>query len=140
MNRVVVDASVVVKWNFDEEHGEAARSLLDSRIGLAAPEFLRLEVGNVFWAKSHRGLITPSEARDLLTAFITQAIDLYPLAPLIPAALDIALRVRRTVYDCSYLALAIELDCPLVTADRKFYDAVAATPLAKHIHWVGDEI
>lgn len=140
MNRVVVDASVVVKWNFDEEHAAAARRLLDPRIELAAPEFLVLEIGNAFWAKSHRGLITPSEARGLLTTFMAQPIEIYPLAPLIPAAMEIALRVRRTVYDSSYLALALQLDCPLVTADRKFYDAVIATPLATHIRWIADEI
>jgi predicted nucleic acid-binding protein len=37
-----------------------------------------------------------------------------------------------------YLALAIELDGRMVTADQRLYNSVSATPLANRIVWVAD--
>jgi predicted nucleic acid-binding protein len=45
---------------------------------------------------------------------------------------------RRSVYDCTYLAMAIQEDCRLVTADRRFYDALKNGPFASRLLWVGD--
>jgi predicted nucleic acid-binding protein len=61
-----------------------------------------------------------------------------PARELVAPALEFALRTRRTVYDCLYLALAVETQAVLVTGDRKFANALTATPLAKQILWIGD--
>jgi predicted nucleic acid-binding protein len=58
--------------------------------------------------------------------------------PLLPAALDLALSVDRTVYDCLYLALAEARDSVMVTADRRFCDAVTASVWADRIVWIED--
>jgi predicted nucleic acid-binding protein len=47
---------------------------------------------------------------------------------------------RPTVYDCCYLALADTLGCRLVTADRKFYDALKGSPSGPRLLWVADPI
>ena len=48
---------------------------------------------------------------------------------------------RLAIYDFLYLALAVALDCPLVTADRVFYDALKKTsPHAPYLLWVADPI
>jgi len=39
--------------------------------------------------------------------------------PLVPRAFDLALRLDETVYDCLYLAAAIESEAALVTADAR---------------------
>ena len=51
-------------------------------------------------------------------------------------AFDLAIATQRSLYDCVYLALAIELDGLLVTADRKFYDAPQAGTLAGRLLWI----
>jgi predicted nucleic acid-binding protein len=48
----------------------------------------------------------------------------------------LALTMRCSVYDCLYLATALALGAPLLTADRKLYDALALTPLGVHLRWV----
>jgi predicted nucleic acid-binding protein len=42
------------------------------------------------------------------------------------------------VYDSLYVALAMLLGAPMVTADRRLYDALAAGPFAKYVAWVED--
>jgi predicted nucleic acid-binding protein len=44
------------------------------------------------------------------------------------SALAIAHDLAHPIYDCCYLALAIEEDAIVVTADRRFRSAVAAHP------------
>ena len=46
-----------------------------------------------------------------------------PSAPLAPAALALSFDLKHWIYDCLYLATAIDLAAPLLTADRKFWNA-----------------
>ena len=54
------------------------------------------------------------------------------------AALEIACRTEKTVYDSVYLALAANHDCRLVTADRRLYNALQKSPLNTSVLWAGD--
>ena len=64
-------------------------------------------------------------------------IDICPLA-LLPAALDLAITLDQTVYDCLYLALAETRNSIMVTADRRFHDVVNASVWADRIVWIED--
>jgi predicted nucleic acid-binding protein len=48
--------------------------------------------------------------------------------PLLKPAFEIACQTDRTVYDCLYLALAIELGGKLVTADERLVNSLANGP------------
>jgi predicted nucleic acid-binding protein len=41
------------------------------------------------------------------------------------------------VHDSVYLALAVALDCRLVTADERLTNALGDGPLGRHVLWVG---
>ena len=60
-----------------------------------------------------------------------------PCGDLVEAALELALRLGRSVYDCLYLALAVKKRLVMVSADKRLVNALAGTPLAKHIAWIG---
>ena len=62
---------------------------------------------------------------------------MFPSGLVLEGALEIALGTGRSVYDGMYLALAIALDCRLVTADERFAHALADGPLGRHVLWVG---
>ena len=53
--RLVVDASVAVKWLVEEEDSEAADRLLEQRHELFAPRLMASEVGNALWRKVRMG-------------------------------------------------------------------------------------
>ena len=59
---------------------------------------------------------------------------------MLEAAIEIALRTGRTVYDSQYVALAVQIGCRLVTADEKLYNALKDGPLGTNILWVEDDI
>ena len=42
----------------------------------------------------------------------------------LPAALDLAASYQLSLWDCVYLALALEYDCPLLAADRRLVRGV----------------
>ena len=60
--RLVVDASVAVKWLVAEDGSEAAESLIDQRFELYAPRLLASEVSNALWRKARLGEIAPGAA------------------------------------------------------------------------------
>ena len=124
MTYLVVDASVAVKWFLREVHAEAAMRILDPNHELIAPDLIWAEFGNVLWKRRRRGEITLATARAILLDFKRYPIATMPVAPLIEAALEIADGLRQSVYDSLYLALAERRECRLVTADRRFRDAV----------------
>jgi predicted nucleic acid-binding protein len=134
----VLDASVVVKWFLPEPHAEAARRLRTADLEVAAPDLLLLEVPNVLWKYIVRGTLALEIAQEAIEALSIAPINLHTAESLFAAAFRLATETRRSVYDCAYVTLAIEEGCPLVTADRKFYEAIKAGLFADHVVWVGD--
>lgn len=140
MKKFVVDASVAIKWFVPETHSAAAGRLLESEPILAAPDLIVPELGNTLWKKVRRGEISSEEAAEILATFGTIGVELYPCSPLLVSAFELAVALDRTVYDSLYLALAVALDCPLITADRRFHDSVRDSPFAQHVRWIEDLI
>lgn len=94
MKRVVVDASVAVKWFLPEIHGEAAARLLEGRHVLLAPDLLFPEVGNVLWKRVSRGELSEEDAVAVLEALDAVSIELFPSRLLMQLALEIACGTR----------------------------------------------
>lgn len=125
---LVVDTSVVIKWVVSEEDSERAESLVGSP--LVAPDLLRAQLANALWKKVLlRKELTDAQATRALKR-ASAALRLVPSSPLADRALEIALALSHPVYDCFFLALAEELDAPLVTADRRLLQRVRRTDLA----------
>ena len=47
------------------------------------------------------------------------------------------MRTSRTVYDCLYVALAVQIKSVMVTNDRRLVNALAGGPLKDHVAWLG---
>ena len=138
-SRVVVDASVVIKWHVNEVHSEAAcRYLADDAPELYIPDLVFPEVGNILWKKVRRGELTPDRAREVAHLVAISPLMVRTSAQLMEAALEIALNTGRSVYDSLYVALAVSLGCRMVTADRKLFNSLIDGPLAPHLLWVED--
>jgi len=136
--KLVVDASVAVKWLIPEEHSEIAASLLQADYELWAPDLIWSEIGNILWKRHRQRELTREEGT--LTLELLARIDLriHGANLLAGQAWEFASLLDRTFYDSVYLALATLQRCPLVTADRRLYNALASTPLKSLLVWVGD--
>jgi predicted nucleic acid-binding protein len=140
MHRVVIDAGVAVKWVVEEEFSEAAERLLTAGITLHAPAHWLAEATSAVVAYcvfKHR--LSADDAREKATFLADMSVKEHPLRELSRRATDIALGLGATTYDALYLALAVELGAPLVTADRRFYERVKADGRwLAHVCWVAD--
>ena len=118
MNTFVIDASIAVKWVVEED-GTPEALALRQRAKLIAPDLLVAECANILWKKVQRNELSKEEA--LLAARLLQGaeIELLPTRSLLEAAMRIAIDLDHPAYDCLYLALAIENDCPFATADER---------------------
>lgn len=138
MTRVVVDASVAVKWFLPEELATEARQLLAPEFRLLAPGLLWAELGNVLWKKHRRQELDRRTARGLLRDFSRLPVEFHATERWVADALDLAMGHGITVYDGLYLALAAGTDCRLVTADRRLREACSQEPVRQLVEWLGE--
>jgi predicted nucleic acid-binding protein len=138
MKRIVIDASVAVKWYLPEEDTPQARALLVGAYVRVVPDLVFTEVSSAFLRQVRAETLTLEEAGNSLQELGDLELDVYPTRPLLPDALALATRYGRSLYDAVYLALALREGAPLVTADRRFLNAFQDTPLAAALLWVGD--
>ena len=136
MTRIVVDASVAVKWFLPEDHSKEALRLLDERRELLAPDLIWAEVGNVLWKRWRGGELAAENARIILQDFRKLPLLIHPADEIAEAAWSLASELGRSFYDSLYLALAANQSCPMVTADRRLWNALGST-LASLV-WIED--
>ena len=118
--RRVLDTGVAVAWYLPESFSPAAkrwqRLLLDGKAELYVPSLQYWEFANVMRTYVRRGALDADIAREIY--------ELHAEAPLIVAeparasVLDVALEYDATAYDALYIALSLELQIPLLTAER----------------------
>ena len=135
---LVVDTSVAVKWYVPEPGGEHAAALQQAGSDLVAPDLLVSELGNVLWKKVRRGELDGAEAREIGDAFVQACpVSLRASLPYSALALDLALRLDRSVYDALFLAVAVDHDCSYVTADERLVNALAQSELVRVVRLLG---
>jgi predicted nucleic acid-binding protein len=129
MTGFVVDASVAIKWLIDEPLSEQAARLLDADLPLLAPELIYAEAANALWAIARRGRIHATDVREALDVLADVPLAVpSSMKQLMAAAARLAGDLDHPVYDCMYLALALQEQRPVITADRRFVAVVQAHP------------
>ncbi len=139
---VVVDASVVLKWQLDDEqHVSQATALRDDfyargAIKAIAPYLLTYEIANGIATATRQKRVAADKAAEAMGNLMALGIELREVAPL--RVLELALQYNLSAYDAAYLALAEAEGCELWTGDRPFHQAVRdELPWVK---WIGDYI
>ena len=121
--RIVIDASVALKWVLDEPGSEAAVTLRDQE--LVAPALWLAEAVNALWRRARIGEITDDEAASRFSELMNAPVASIAIEPHLEAALELAAEIGHPVYDCIYLALALHHGTHVVTADRRFFVAAS---------------
>lgn len=126
---LVVDASAVVEFLLARPlASDIARHLEEHDFDLHAPHLLDLEVTSALRRLVGAGHASPALAGDAIDDLLGLPIERHAHDVLLPRVWQ--LRATITAYDASYLALAESLGdsgCPVITTDRAFAQAVAAT-------------
>lgn len=127
MSRIVVDASVAVKWSIEESLREQACSILRYGARLLAPDLLFAEMANICWRKATSGEVSLQQARLVIAAARAVLPEVAPTAAHAGRALEIALALRHPAYDAVYIACAEAMDGVFLTADRRLQRAAAGS-------------
>jgi predicted nucleic acid-binding protein len=138
MTVFVVDASVGLKWLVPEVYQADAQRPQNQAYELHIPTLFDVEIANALWKKIGRGELTRAEGDTALAQVPLLPVIRHAEASLLGVAFDLADQTKRTVYDCLYLALAIQLGDRMVSADQELKNALASTKWAVHFCWIED--
>jgi predicted nucleic acid-binding protein len=116
--RIVIDASIALKWVIPEPDSDAANALRADE--LIAPTLWLVEAANVLWRHARLGKITAGEAFELFATLANAPVVSVSMDAHIERALTIAAEIDHPVYDCLYLAVAVHHGIHVMTADRRF--------------------
>lgn len=127
MTSLLVDTSVLIKWfhSDGESELEQARVLRSAHvIGALDAHVIDLafyEVGNVLTRALHWTAVDVADQLDDLNALVGPALAMTPAW--LRRAATLAHTHALSFYDASWAAAAVELDVPLVSADRRLLAA-----------------
>jgi predicted nucleic acid-binding protein len=138
--KLVVDASVVIKWlNPYEPLAEKANLIRNDyeqgHVSLIVPVFWEYEVVNGLNKAVARGHLTEEEGKEAIALLLVLQVEKVPL-PSPEESYVLARRYQRSVYDSWYLYLAEKTGCEFWTADQKLYNALKDT--IPWVKWLAD--
>lgn len=131
MSAYVLDASVALTWLFGDGADPVAESALDRLSGDTAlvPPVWGLEVANGLVVAERAGKNTEARSIRFMELLAALPIERGPDAEPIDLA-ALGRRAGTSVYDASYLDLALRQGLPLATLDKRLAKAAQALGIA----------
>ena len=119
----VLDCSVTMAWIFPDEATETTDRLRDELLEVRAfaPALWPIETANALLVATRRGRIAQSEWSEIRQYLDALPIEVEPLSTTRTwgPALDLANAHGLSLYDAMYLELAVRMQLPLATLDRR---------------------
>ena len=141
MNTLVLDASVAIKWAIPsarepltDESLRLLKRYVNNEVEFIVPDVFWAELGNVLWKGTRQRRWRQGEAEAVASDMRARDFATVSSLTLLPEALRIAFAYDRAVYDCLYVALAVQSKTDLITADERMANALAAHLPVK---WLG---
>jgi len=119
---LILDTSVIVKWFFkDEERNKGKADIIlnkymDNEIVLIIPELSVFELANVLKNKIKKYRV---EQKDIIDRLYKMGIIFYIDKEILKNAVNIAIDINESVYDCIFLATAEYFNGIFVTDDNR---------------------
>jgi predicted nucleic acid-binding protein len=122
MTGLVIDASSVLSWCFEDESSPDADALIDKIVaeGAVVPGLWHLEIANGLVSGERRRRIRVAESSAFVAMIEELPIDADPASGsrALHETISLAREHRLSAYDAAYLELAMRLGLPLATGDR----------------------
>lgn len=124
MKEAVIDASVVLRWAFEEETDRVGarrieEALREGRVHAIEPPLFLFEVASTLERGIREGRIDRTRAEQILAALESVTLDEIDPPDLARSAFHLALATRIRVPDAAYVAIARMRRAILVTADER---------------------
>jgi len=141
LNRFVLDTSVALKWALPSANEPLVpeslvllRQYVKGEIDFLVPDIFWAEVSNVLWKGARQRRWPRATAERVAAEMKSRNFPTVSSLALVADALRIAFRYDRSVFDCTYIALAAQSKSQMITADERLANAVAAYLPVK---WLG---
>lgn len=95
------------------------------------PTLTLYEVGNTLVILTHKSLIAREDALRKFNS-VSSIPTLNKREVALSKAMEVAIELKITLYDASYIVLSLEAEAPLITADKELYEK--GRTMAKMIH------
>lgn len=133
----MIDASVCLKWAFEEEDSEKARRILEkyerNELLLMAPSLWQFEIVNGFSSAVVRKKLEFQKAKRLLCIVFKAVPELFMISDLLDECFKNTNKYQISGYDSAYVTLAAQTQSVLVSADRKLVEKVGDARLAIYL-------
>lgn len=133
MNIPVVDACVAIKWFLPEVDYKEAGEILSNHHRLIAPDLFQIELDSIITKKVRQRLIETEDAYRMYDEIRNIPIQIIPYSLIAQLAFDLSAALPITQYDACYLAVAIEFNQKVVTADMRFVKGMQGTPFEHYV-------
>lgn len=137
---MIVDASVVVKWQLDDEDAvDQALAIRDDYLvhghfELVAPFLLVFELTNAMVSATRHRRVSQAHAEEGLGHLLAAGVRLISVDA--ARVFSLAMQWKVSAYDGAYLGLAEKLDSEVWTGDRRFHTACRGR--GSRVRWIGD--
>ena len=143
VDKIVIDASVALKWQFkDEFETEAAMDMLsdfmNGKTELVSPALFAYEIVNALTIAVVRKRLPGKEGADAINDILSLGIKLIDFSGFEKLTFSLAQAYKRSAYDCAYLSLAEKEDSPLYTGDKRLFNALKEK--TGRIKWIGNYV
>lgn len=134
MKKLVVDASVCLKWVFEETDSNKARFLLQQHekkeVLLLVPSLWQYEIINGFTSAVLRKKVSYLKVKKLFKLVMEANLEVVSVSDLLEKCLENANRYKISAYDSAYVTLAKENGILLVSADERLVRRIGDKKLA----------
>ena len=129
--RFVLDNSVSAAWCFSDEtdvYAEAVFESVTQEGGAVAPALWPIELANVLVVAERRNRVTAAQREAFLQNLAGMDIEVQTVTTdqIFQEAIALATAHRLSVYDATYLGLAIRQQLPIATQDKELIRAAGA--------------
>lgn len=125
MEKIILDASVVIKWFTKEQDSDKAivylKSFYDNKITILVPSLIFYELGNILIKKKsskNKTAEVKKKLQDIQLEIKDMGLEWF--GKIYENSLDYSI----SFYDAAYITLMQKYNCEFVTADKKLYKKV----------------
>lgn len=115
---MIVDANVPIYWSIPCPFAEPSARIM-SRQDLCAPSFLLVEAANGLLKYARAGVLHLHQIQESIDLIQDAILEFVLDGSLLDRATHLAWSENHSIYDCLYLALAMQKRHPLATADQR---------------------
>ncbi len=139
MNKPVIDACVAIKWFLPEKDHESASKVLNQFPEFLAPGLFLIEIDAILTKKIRKIELEIDEAEILYHEIRKLPFKYIEYTRISKLSFDLSATLPITLYDATYLSVAMLFDEEVITADERFYRGMKGTPFKERVRALKQE-